>query len=357
MLMIIIQKICYDIQVSMHETCGKYTDRIMGKNMNRSTQNSPGSTQNSPRSAQNSPDKYVDKNTGTLSALLAQDKESVMSRLQGDRSQEMALKTLETETDRLMIRAGGPENAGEQAEVVQGMLQVVKSALPLVESVSEVETWEREQKKTSSGRFVITPLSALCMIGGIACVIAGLVGQSIAGKVLRPGALIWTVIGCVLLMTGGYLTGRGKKEKHPKNEEHQVRQTFLVDPARIWHILQGIALSADHSLEQVIESRSLQEMNDGTAGTEVMGKDEMQFFSDLLENAYARSRHAPSDTALREQIESIRYYLHTRGIETEDYSTQSAAWFEILPSSGQSVTIRPAMLRDGVVIRRGLASV
>lgn len=301
-------------------------------------------------------DHHTNTDTGMLSDLLAQDKESVMSRLQSDRSQERALKTLETEADRLMIRAGGSGAARGQEDVVQGMLQVVKSALPLVESVSEAETWEKEQSKDVSKHVTVTPVSAVCVIAGIACVIAGLVGQSIAGKVLRPGAVIWTVAGCALLVIGGFLSGRGKKDRTAGLKERQVKQSFLVDPARIWHILQGIALSADHSLENVRENSELQEMKSGPSVKDMMPKDELQFFSDLLENAYARSRRDPSDTALREQIESIRYYLHTRGIETEDYSVQSAGWFEILPASGQSVTIRPAMLRDGVVIRKGLAS-
>ncbi len=297
----------------------------------------------------------------TLSSLLAEDKETVMNRLLSDRAQEKALTALESELDRLMYKAGAMEGSGQQGEVVQGMLQVVKSTLPLIESVSETEVWEKGTDHQSDRRRLPGPASIVCLIAGIVCAVAGLVGQSIAGKMLRPGALVWTIAGCVLLVIGGYLAGKGRKDSGAGKsgagkEEQQVRQTYLIDPAKVWHILQGIALSADHSLERVKDLAEVREQASGADSKVPMSKDELQFFCDLLENAYARRRRAPSDDTLREQVESIRYYLHSKGIETEDYSVQSASWFELLPAGGQAVTIRPALIKDGVVIRRGLAS-
>ena len=57
-----------------------------------------------------------------------------------------------------------------------------------------------------------------------------------------------------------------------------------------------------------------------------------------------------------EQVENIRYYLHEHGIETQDYTPQTAGWFEMLPSDSETVTIRPAMLRDNAVVVKGIAS-
>ncbi len=300
---------------------------------------------------------YTENEQKTLSELLAQDRESVMTRLSTDRAQDRALKTLESEADRLMYKAGAAEGSGERGEVVQGMLQVAKSALGLIESVSEAEIWEKpEAKKT--GTVYFGPVVLICAIAGAACVAGGLIGQSIAGKILRPGAILWAVAGCLLLLIGGYLAGRGPKEKDSRKHRKETKQTFLIDPDKVWHILQGVTLSADHSLERIQEYEQLrQSQAEGNSQTaSPMPKDELQFFCDLLENAYARRRSNPQDEALREQVESIRYYLHSKGIETEDYSLQSASWFELLPAGGGAVTIRPALLRDGAVIRKGLAS-
>ena len=81
------------------------------------------------------------KEEQSLSALLEQDREMVMTQLTQDRVQESAVTVLEKEADRLMVRAGAL--GVEQASTVQGMLQILKCALPLVSSVSEAETWEK----------------------------------------------------------------------------------------------------------------------------------------------------------------------------------------------------------------------
>ena len=191
------------------------------------------------------------------------------------------------------------------------------------------------------------------LAAGLFCIVAGLFSQASAGKVVSPGAVLWAAGGCVLLALGGYLTGRGRGGLEGAKPE--VTYSFLVDPARVWHVLQGIVLTADHSLEEAEEYARLESSSQAgeSAG---LDKEELAFFAELLENAYARRRKSPDDAALAEQVESIRYYLHSRGVETEDYSEQSAGWFEVLPSGGGNVTIRPAMLHEGALIRKGLAT-
>ena len=285
----------------------------------------------------------------SLSALLEQDREMVMTQLTGDRGRDHALKVLEKEADRLMYQAGAHDDGADTA--AQGMLQVLKNMLPLIESVSEAEVWEKESGKESAAR-VRPPLTAIvCGVAGVVCVIAGLIGSPAWSRVFQ---VLWTAAGCALLLVGGYLTGRGRrKEKKP---DRNLRQAFLVDPGQIWHTLQGTLLGADHSLETArAHLRHLEQAGSPQTGNG-MQKAELQFFSDLLENAYARRRQTPSDEALTEQVEMIRYYLHTRGIETEDYSRQSASWFEVLPADGKAATIRPAMLKDGVPVMKGMAT-
>ena len=65
----------------------------------------------------------------SLAAFLEQDKDMVMAQLSADRTQENAVRVLEKETDRLMYRAGAFD--ARKAPAAQGMLQVLKSALPL----------------------------------------------------------------------------------------------------------------------------------------------------------------------------------------------------------------------------------
>lgn len=289
-----------------------------------------------------------------LSELLEQDREMVMAQLMQDRSQEQALKVLEKEADRLTYRAAATR--GGQDKAAPSMLQVLKNLLPLVTSVTEAEVWEKESVRQTERHRVGMP-AILCMIAGVICVIAGIIAPSGLGWLPLPGALLFAVAGCVLLLAGGFLAGRGRgMGKGQKQPDRQLQHTFLVDAARIWHILQGTLLGIDHSLEEMREDAGRREKADRGEAAAAMPKAELQFFADLLENSYARRRQSPSDEALSEQVENIRYYLHTKGIETEEYSPQSAAWFEILPGDYDAVTIRPAMVKDGSLVMKGMAS-
>ena len=308
----------------------------------------------------------------------------VVSSLQAERSSDQARRILEKETDRLMYRAAQETVDSSRSQAVQGILQVVKNTLPFLESVTETEVWEKSLPEANGGRMKIPVPGIIALIAGLFCASAGLFGQSSAGNVIRPGAVLWTLAGCALVAAGGYMAGRrsgtgsgeGSRRGRGSGEgssrgrgsgkgsskgrgygslDKQAKQTFLVDPAQVWHVLQGIALTADHSLEEAEEYAKLADSGEDRDPYSILSKDEMSFFADLLENAYARERNDPQDPALREQVESIRYYLHTRGIETEDYAEEHAGWFEILPSGGGRATIRPAMLHDGVPVRKGLA--
>ncbi len=285
----------------------------------------------------------------------------VMAQLSADRTQENAVRVLEKETDRLMYRAGAFD--ARKAPAAQGMLQVLKSALPLTATVSEVQTWEKSAKKDAGKGSVRPPaLSVVCGIAGILCVIAGLIGPGAFSGFTRIFQVLWTAAGCALLLAGGYLAGRGRrmegrqKTGSARAQDEEIQQTFLVDQARIWHILQGTLLGADHSLETARElfAGAASEGSRDASGS--LKKADLQFFCELLENAYALRRQFPQDAAIAEQVESIRYYLHERGIETVDYSRQDGKWFELLPGDDEAVTIRPAFLQDSVVVMRGIAS-
>ena len=49
-------------------------------------------------------------------------------------------------------------------------------------------------------------------------------------------------------------------------------------------------------------------------------------------------------------------YLHMLGVELIGYDEQHAQLFDLLPTLGASRTIRPAMMSDGKILRRGVAA-
>ena len=318
----------------------------------------------------------------TLSAMLEEDREQVLSRLQADRTPEAAVRVLEQETDRLMYRtaewdaapvrgAGAGTDAAAYGDTgrAQQVLKVVKNSLPLVGAVNDTEVWQKSSgQQNARGRRIPLPAIALLAAGAV-CVFAGLIGQSAAGALLKPMCVVWCLIGCVLLAAGGWMAGRGSRKggedsagssfgrtsRYAAGDE--ISQNFLIDPESVWHVYRAMMLTADHSLDEMQEQeRALLTMN-GTGAGQVPAKEEIEFFSELLENAYARLARDGGDAQAREQVEYIRYYLHTKGIETVDYTPQDKARFECLPSGGAERTLRPALMSGTVVIRKGLAAV
>ena len=50
-------------------------------------------------------------------------------------------------------------------------------------------------------------------------------------------------------------------------------------------------------------------------------------------------------------------YLRMLGVEVVSYAPERAAMFDRLPTVGAARTVRPALLKDGRVLRRGVAAV
>ena len=60
-------------------------------------------------------------------------------------------------------------------------------------------------------------------------------------------------------------------------------------------------------------------------------------------------------TADGEQAEAIRFYLHKAQVDVLDFAPGRESWFEFLPAGGEG-TIRPALVSEGKLIKKGLAS-
>ena len=76
----------------------------------------------------------------------------------------------------------------------------------------------------------------------------------------------------------------------------------------------------------------------------------LSYFGELLE-AEASGRQ---DLAQR-SLEGAKDYLSVLGIESLDYNDKNAVYFDVLPTLGEEKTLRPALLKDGRLLRRGVA--
>ena len=76
---------------------------------------------------------------------------------------------------------------------------------------------------------------------------------------------------------------------------------------------------------------------------------------DLLGALMEAKASGRGDLALR-SLSQAQQYLHMLGVEIIPYDDAHAQLFDILPTMGESRTIRPAMIKDGRLLRRGAAA-
>lgn len=285
----------------------------------------------------------------TLVGLLDLDKELVLADLGRDRSPGAAQTALEKALDRVTLRYVEQCAEGAARDMAQQLARTMKSALPLMDTVSEVRRWERDVK--SETRKWKPASLALLAVGAVLVlsVMLGLVmtGRRASGILTMIEAIIPALIGMAALFMAG--VKRAAPEKAP--EAAGVREEFLIDPQAAWHHLRGMLMMADSALESVsADEKARKQAEAADVSRSALSSDEAELFSGLLENAYAQDN--PDS---REMIEAIRFYLHGAGVDVVDYEKGREAWFEFLPAQ-RGGTIRPALTSDNRLVRKGLAS-
>ena len=164
-----------------------------------------------------------------------------------------------------------------------------------------------------------------------------------------PAAIL---AGILLFWAGRMSLSRKASGKASGGDEYQVE--IRVDPGRIWSSMRAVILSVDKSLKEAEEAVNYEKSLLPPSSGNGVSPEEAELFSVILENAYSRREEEPGDTTALETISTVRYYLHRKQVETVDFGGGKREWFELLPGK-RDATLRPALVRDGVLIRKGLA--
>jgi len=290
----------------------------------------------------------------TLTALLESDREMIMANIARDRAPGAVEQALEKAVDRLTYRYC--EDCGDEdlRQAAQLILQTVKRALPLIGSVGEVKRWRKDVDAGSAKRRGMSPAAlGFLTIGGV-LVIAVVLGLVITGRSVDALAFIKALLPAVaglaaVFQAGRLAAGTGGKRKAAE-EDMQVREEFLVDAEGLWHDLKGMMLLADSALDDVKKRASLVTARSESAGSGKLTREQAELFAGILENAYAQE-----GADARELIENVRFYLHGAGVEAVDYAAGNEAWFEFLPAQRRG-TIRPALVENGRLVKKGMAA-
>ena len=177
-------------------------------------------------------------------------------------------------------------------------------------------------------------------------------GARAAGAFLLAALAVYELIGghamfAALQLSGGaLLLAAGKSEQAAV--PCQARGIPCVDADAAVRMLRGLCQAADICVSDL----ALLEKDAGMAHLTGTADDAMLDLLTALMEAKASGR---SELAMR-SLSQAEQYLHALGIELIAYDAAHAQLFDVLPTMGEARTIRPAMMKDGKVLRRGVAA-
>ena len=249
--------------------------------------------------------------------LLEQDKERLLQRLESAGQPQEAIRIMEDEVSRILYKYNQDCQDERVSEEALYSLQTVQAALP-------------------TASVVMAAAAVLVMV--------------FAGK----GSMLTCLLIALLLTAGslGLAFYAGRKSGNAPARPAAGEQYYEVslDSNKLYHSLLAILTVVDRNLGEV-ENASRLTMADSAEIRREADTPQLNLLADLLEQAYTQREEEWAE----EIISEISFYLHRKGIDTLDYSPDRSKWFDMMPAQSDG-TLRPALVEDGVLLKKGLAA-
>ena len=291
-----------------------------------------------------------------LQDILESDKEMILENIAADPSPAAVVNVLDRELDRMLYRyaEGCPDE--NVVSAAGNMIKSIKNSLPFMEAVDDVKEWtlagdaEENKRKPKLAGIILTILG---LAAAAASFFLQLSRTSESASVSILNTALPLAAGAVLIFLGGLFILKPRKQAKNKSEDKKLE--FRVTPEKTYRVLIGIMLAADKSLEDMKETARLEkEKALAASGGSDLNPEEAELFSSLLESLYTR-KNTENSAETDEMISGIRYYLYGKNVEIVNYSREQAGSFELLPGK-KTGTLRPALLANGRLLKKGLAS-
>ena len=288
--------------------------------------------------------------------LLEKDKDRILTEMAKAQTPEKGAVVLENQLDKMILQYNDKCDSDRERDAAAYMTQALRLSFPLMDSIGETKIWERDAKGVAPKKNYALPIillilgACLCLLGIVQNmpIISDLpVGESISGiQSSEKTRYLFSAIGIGVIFLAGILFAKPVKLGA---KEQQVE--IHVDGEKAYRALRNAVISMDQSLEEIqAAERWANREQAGTIEGKAVTQGEIDLFADLLTAAYSKD----GEYAL-EKIEDLKYYLHRHQIDVTDYSKENERYFDIMPGK-QSGTIRPALVSDGKLLKKGLAS-
>ena len=285
--------------------------------------------------------------------LLEQDKERFMSKLGQDVAPKDGILVVEDELNRILYQYCTDETPAQTAIQLRMAFTAVKAALPLMDCVGEIRIYEQAREYPEKDR--LKKEKSLLMTGSAAVLLLACILMAAVGK----GGGFFVFLS--LCLGGGALAvvfqlGRQKGSAANRTAGGKRKTEKYLDAEKVYHSLLTMMTVLDEGIEEAGVLPADNHEGQPAEEPEVMDSSlldakALSLYASLLESVYV----SMEDAYAREVVSQIRFYLHGFGIEIEDYSPDRQQWFDLMPSLHEQ-TIRPALVHDGTLLSKGLAT-
>ncbi len=302
----------------------------------------------------------------TFTELFTREKESMQAALIKARDPAQAGAVVSAALDRMLLQYNESCDEERLRTAAADMVQTVRMTLGFMDTADEPRVWEkasgrrRGMRKMTLSAWILTVIGILCLV----C-LAG--SALLAEDIVFPGTLL-RMISLILFAAGGAFTlffagvqfaSSPERTKKPgDNRSSSVETAYMVeikpDADKILSSLHGIVLMIDQNLKKHADYLAGERFRKEKSGEDYQMEDNGLVSLELLSSLLEAYESGDPAFAL-EQTGQIRYYLHRQGIETLELTDETRQWFDIIPGM-QKRTVRPALVKDGAVIKKGLAT-
>ena len=283
----------------------------------------------------------------TMIEYIDDQRSSLIGRLQGQTDPEKIRAELDTGLVRMLTTFNESCEDERLREYAAAQIMLLRNSLSLIDSSGEIRVLARMDADSAAGHSAGKKKTGqrLLTFGGIAAL-------ALAGALLfadGSGPVLQRVLSAVLLPAAGggclFLAGgRGRT-----TADGALETQLFYDPEKILRHLRSAVMTIDKNLADLAASDRARERGASRSGPMLPDEKQLALYASLLEAGCSRD----ADSAL-EAVDTLRYYLHAQGIEVVNADEGREEWFEYMPA-GEDVTWRPALVRDGVLLKKGLA--
>lgn len=225
-------------------------------------------------------------------------------------------------------------------EKLTDLVNMAKTAFPLLESVNKYKLWENAEKEKAKKKSPVPGLVTLLI--GVALIFGSLGYYMFLYNVKlekMQNFMLAMAVGCLFILIAGFMLFFRRKVKSKATVE------ISADADDIVKRLEELVKAIDAMLEKEKQAQKTQQQLMDSA----INADEANLFSYLME---AKLSGQP-DYAM-EQLDEVERYLAKQDVILVNYIKGNEKYFDFLEGE-ETKTIRPALIRGGEVLTKGLA--